>query len=66
VPENEIEIRIWKRLRYWQLGEREQARWRNVAKKALTVLTANDIEVNVGESRETTATDGLFNGGIPV
>jgi len=64
VPENEIELRNWGKLRYGQLGPREQARWRKVAKAALAVLTANDIEVNVGETRrDATATDGLF--GIP-
>jgi len=64
VPENDIELRNWKRLRFWQLGPREQARWRKVAEASLKVLLANDIEVNVGESRhEATATDGLF--GIP-
>lgn len=69
-PEHEIEIQRWGKLRYWQLGERDQARWRLVARKVVRVLAKNGIDVEVPgvatEARPGPGPGSLFDGGIPV
>jgi len=64
-PGNEYELVAWGKLRYWQLGPTEQARWRLVASRIIAWLKA-EKERRIAEARSSPATSEagpLFSGG---